>query len=190
MEMKMNPTFVGVVLMAVIVLLLAGCGAAQPTATTMPATEPPTATEPPPSPTEAQSEAPTWSTRRQEEEGEKATIWAYDYDTNTWTAIESTGGPSYRSGHTRVYHPGTDRIILFGGHPGAVEFSDETWAYDYNSNTWTLLSPSTHPSGRQYHTMVYAEASDKMVLFGGIAGNWLREEISDELWIFDPVAED
>ena len=124
-------------------------------------------------------------------EEEKATVWAYDYETNTWTAIESTGGPSYRGGHTMVYHPGTDRIILFGGHHlGDVYFSDETWAYDYNTNTWTQLAPATHPSGRRLHSMVYDEAADKMVLFGGIAGNFLKEEINDELWIFDPVAEE
>jgi hypothetical protein len=122
---------------------------------------------------------------------EKATIWAYDYETNTWAAIESTGGPSYRGGHTMVYHPGSDRIILFGGHSqGDVHFSDETWAYDYNSNTWTQLHPADLPSGRWFHSMVYAEAADKMVLFGGIAGNWLKEEVNDELWIFDPVSDE
>ena len=122
---------------------------------------------------------------------EHETVWAYDYESNTWTAIESTGGPSYRGFHTMVYHPGTDRIILFGGHhAGDVYFSDETWAYDYNSNTWTQLTPATHPSGRRLHSMVYDEAADKMVLFGGIAGNWLKEEINDELWIFDPVLEE
>ncbi len=124
-------------------------------------------------------------------EEEKATIWAYDYDTNSWEAIESTGGPSFRGGHTMVYHPGTDRIILFGGHSqGDVYYSDETWAYDYNSNIWTQLTPATHPSGRRFHSMVYDEAADKMVLFGGIAGNWLKEEISDEMWIFDPVLDE
>jgi hypothetical protein len=124
-------------------------------------------------------------------EEEHATIWTYDYDANTWSAIESTGGPSYRGGHSMVYHPGTDRIILFGGyHLGDVNFSDETWAYDYNTNTWTQLSPAAHPSGRRLHTMVYAEDADKMVLFGGIAGTFLKEEINDDLWIFDPVAEE
>lgn len=38
--------------------------------------------------------------------------------------------------------------------------------------------------------MVYAEAADKMVLFGGVAGTFLKEEVNDELWIFDPVAEE
>jgi N-acetylneuraminic acid mutarotase len=122
---------------------------------------------------------------------EKETIWAYDYETNTWTVIHSTGGPSYRGCHTMVYHPGTDQIILFGGHhQGDVSFSDETWAYDYNTNTWTQLDPASHPSGRRLHDMVYGEAADKMVLFGGIAGNWLKEEINDELWVFDPVADE
>jgi hypothetical protein len=122
---------------------------------------------------------------------EHETIWAYDYETNTWMALESKDGPSYRHGHTMVYHPGTDRIILFGGHhAGDVYFSDETWAYDYNSSTWTQLDPANYPSGRRFHSMVYDEAADKMVLFGGIAGTWLKEEINDELWIFDPVAEE
>jgi N-acetylneuraminic acid mutarotase len=71
-----------------------------------------------------------------------------------------------------------------------VSFSDETWAYDYNTNTWTQLTPTTHPSGRQLHSMVYDEAADKMVLFGGIAGTWLKEEINDELWLFDPVLDE
>jgi len=38
--------------------------------------------------------------------------------------------------------------------------------------------------------MAYAEAAGKMVLFDTIAGNWLKEEINDELWISDPVAEE
>ena len=129
--------------------------------------------------------------RRLMSDEERATVWAYDYESNSWAAIESTGGPSYRGGHTMVYHPGTDRIILFGGlHSADIEFSDETWAYDYNSNTWTQLHPANHPSGRRLHSMVYDEGADKMVLFGGIAGTWLKEEINDEMWIFDPVAEE
>jgi hypothetical protein len=122
---------------------------------------------------------------------EKATVWAYDFESNTWTAIQSAGGPAYRGFHTMVYHPGTDRIVLFGGHAlGDVNFSDETWAYDYNTNTWTQLAPATHPSGRRLHSMVYDKGADKMVLFGGIAGSWLKEEINDELWIFDPVLDE
>jgi hypothetical protein len=38
--------------------------------------------------------------------------------------------------------------------------------------------------------MVYDHAADKMILFGGIAGTFLKEEINDELWVFDPVAEE
>jgi hypothetical protein len=38
--------------------------------------------------------------------------------------------------------------------------------------------------------MVYAQGADKAVLFGGMAGNFLKEETSDELSIFDPVTDE
>jgi diguanylate cyclase (GGDEF)-like protein len=41
------------------------------------------------------------------------------------------------------------------------------WAYDYESNTWTALSPAVAPSARGWHAMAYSDIDQKIVLFGG-----------------------
>jgi hypothetical protein len=64
-----------------------------------------------------------------------------------------------------AYDTESDRAILFGGtHGGAA---NETWAYDYNNNTWTNMNPEIHPPARQATSMAYDETSDKIILFGG-----------------------
>jgi hypothetical protein len=52
--------------------------------------------------------------------------------------------PPSVSRHAMVYDEEKDRIILFGGwlDPNVpFDFTDEFWAYDYESNTWTDLTP-------------------------------------------------
>ena len=70
-------------------------------------------------------------------------IWSYDYNTNTWTMFEPSNGPGYRSRHALVYSPATDRLILFGGQieHTLFKYSNETWTYDLNTNTWTNMTP-------------------------------------------------
>ena len=48
-----------------------------------------------------------------------------------------------------AYDAGSDRVVLFGGKPGLLSVtSDETWAYDFDTNAWTQLHPSMKPSER------------------------------------------
>ena len=75
-----------------------------------------------------------------------------------------------------AYDAGSDRGILFGGTGGS-----ETWAYDFNSNTWTKMNPVVHPSGRWGHVMAYDEESKRVVLFGGGTGI----TPSNETWAYD-----
>jgi len=53
-----------------------------------------------------------------------------------------------------TYDSKADRIILFAG-TGAGDDFDDTWAYDYNSDTWTQFAPTSHPTGRHYGTMTF-----------------------------------
>ena len=93
--------------------------------------------------------------------------WAYDFDSNTWTNMTTTNQPLMRQFAGFAYDSESDRVILFGGW-GPDENYDDTWSYDYNSNTWTQLSPATSPSARYCGDMAYDSGSDRAILFGGV----------------------
>jgi N-acetylneuraminic acid mutarotase len=114
-------------------------------------------------------------------------IFAYDYNENVWTQLESGNAPvrDYVSAH---YVPSTGRVILFGGatyadsDPGLFDpiANDDAWEFDYSSNTWTLLKPKMSPSPRIWHGMT---ATDRgLVLFGG---GETRDTLNNETWLFN-----
>src|SRR6266702_1176300 len=107
--------------------------------------------------------------------------WAYDLSANHWTNMTAGEAqrPSPRWGHAMAYDSRADRIILFGGQ--ASSGSDETWAYDFNTNTWTNRNPTTKPSWRSRHAMDYDVGSDRIVLFGGFAATG----VNCETWSYD-----
>ncbi len=104
--------------------------------------------------------------------------WVYDLDTNTWTNMAPSPKPSPRSSHSMAYDSNNNKVILFGGIYES-DVNDETWAYNLDTNTWTNMTPSTHPKARQKHSMVYDSINDKVILFGGDAG------ANDETWAYD-----
>lgn len=78
--------------------------------------------------------------------------WVYDLNTNAWGKRDVTSTPSGRIAHAMAYDEESDRIVLFGGSwpPGlvfdpSITHNAETWAYDFNTNAWTLL---IEPSGQ------------------------------------------
>ncbi len=111
--------------------------------------------------------------------------WAYDFNTNTWTKMLPTTRPSRRHSHALAYDAESDLVVLFSGHlaRNAPLFSDETWAYDFNTNTWTNIEPPTQPLKRAAHKLAYDAESDRVVLFGGDVSP--GDVLSDETWAYD-----
>ena len=110
--------------------------------------------------------------------------WAYDLNTDTWQEMSPTTSPPARRYAAMAYDPKTDRVILFGGVAGRQEEPlGDTWAYDYDTNTWTGLSPATAPGPRAWHAMAYDPGAGVIVLFGG---GRTRDEATAETWLFDP----
>ena len=109
--------------------------------------------------------------------------WSYDFNTNTWQEMKPDGGPRPRGRDypAMVYDAESERMILFGGVP---QGGDETWAYDYNTNTWTKLEPSTVPGKLSRHAMVYSTAADRVILFGGQVGS-TEFKYTGETWTYD-----
>src|SRR5256885_11016718 len=76
--------------------------------------------------------------------------WAYDFNTNRWTNLLGST-PTARAAHAMAYGSRSDRVILFGGLSFAGNTTtvfNDTWAYDFNTNTWTNLNPGNAPRGR------------------------------------------
>jgi N-acetylneuraminic acid mutarotase len=112
--------------------------------------------------------------------------WAYDYATNTWAEMSPPDSPGDRAGSTMAYNSKADRIILFGGINTNDVFLDDTWAYDYNTDTWQEMTPPGSPK-RAGHAMAYDTESDRVIMFGGgvdffdVEGTWAYD-YNDNIW--------
>lgn len=86
-----------------------------------------------------------------------------------------------------AYDAQSDRMILFGGlaNPswGVWTQSNQTWAYDFDSNTWTNMSPSVSPSVGAGVAIAYDAHADRVVLFGGFVSSY--SDPSDKTWVYD-----
>ena len=76
--------------------------------------------------------------------------------------------------------------MLFGG-GGVFGPATDTWALDYNTDTWTNLGPAVSPPGREYGYLAYDPSADKTVLFGGITYDFNSETLLQpaETWAYD-----
>jgi N-acetylneuraminic acid mutarotase len=111
--------------------------------------------------------------------------WAYNYETNKWRDMNPNPSPPARCGQGMAYDQESDRIIMFGGF-GCKGVNDsifnDTWSYNYNSNSWTKMNPGISPSARMYFAITYDQSNDKVILWGG--RKW--EPISDDkIWVYD-----
>jgi hypothetical protein len=94
------------------------------------------------------------------------------------------GGPLVgRERFAMAYHSRVDKIILFGGGTDSG-FANDTWIYDYATNTWSNAQPQGElPAPRFDHAMAYDQIANKVFLFGGGAGSpWTT---ADDMWEYD-----
>src|SRR2546421_12022228 len=95
--------------------------------------------------------------------------WAYDLNANTWTNLNPGNAPRVRYIHALAYDSESDRVILFGGAYGsgnATFLLNDTWAYDFNTNTWTNMNPGNPPSAPYAHAIAHDAKPDRLILSG------------------------
>ncbi len=116
--------------------------------------------------------------------------WAYDLNTNPWTAMNPAKHPAGRNVSQMVYIPTIDRVLLFSGlvsDPVLLnEPTGDTWLYDYNHDTWQQVKPSSAPTRRHYASMVYMSSVDRVLLYGGQTKEVYGGVVGD-LWSFNPA---
>jgi hypothetical protein len=103
--------------------------------------------------------------------------WSFDINTKTWTQMKAAG-PAYYFGHKLVYDSKADRMILWGGWNFETYVGiDDTWTYDYNTDTWTKMNPKVRPPGVNFQGMVYDSKADRVIMWGG--------GFNTSVWIYD-----
>jgi len=111
-------------------------------------------------------------------------LWAYDYESNTWTQRHPAVSPPPHQWHALVYVPTSDRTVLFGGtNPSDGSLLNDTWAYDYHRNRWTDLAPRHAPAPRMTHYMAFEPRTNRLVLFGGFLSPY--DQATGDTWIYD-----
>jgi len=105
-------------------------------------------------------------------------VWALSLvGTPAWTQLSPSGTPpSARDGHSAIYDPVRDRMVVFGGY-SSFSFLNDVWALSLaGTPAWTRLTPSgTPPSTRAGHSAIYDSVRDRMVVFGGYSGSDLND---------------
>ena len=109
--------------------------------------------------------------------------WAYDAESNAWTEMRPATAPSARAWASMVYDENSGKVILFGGNAHDQVLGD-TWAYDYQSNTWTELHPADSPAARMNAFMFCDTASHEVVLVGGFG----MDKVFNDVWAFSVEA--
>jgi hypothetical protein len=55
--------------------------------------------------------------------------------------LEPAANPGPLSFHGGVYLSSIDRVLLFGGKLDVDKYSDKSWLYDFDANTWKEVTP-------------------------------------------------
>jgi len=117
---------------------------------------------------------------------EPAETWSYDPAAGTWEQRHPAQQPESTADNPRfgapfTYDSESDRLILFAGGSPWHMYSD-TWAYDYNTDTWELMSPASSPSPRGMYATAYDTESDRVLLWGGFTGT---DQNDVAMWAYD-----
>jgi N-acetylneuraminic acid mutarotase len=112
--------------------------------------------------------------------------WAYDFNSNTWTKMKAKG-PLGHLGLRTAYDVESDRIILFGGYSiNRDEMYQDTWAFDFNSDSWVEMKPAARPPGQNFHSMTYHVKADRVLLWGGDTETGSSRPPKDpSIWVYD-----
>lgn len=109
----------------------------------------------------------------------------WEYDGQDWTQRQLLTPAPARTGAAMAYDLRHKRMILFGGGvgPNASDLRADTWTYDGTS--WQQLAPLASPLPTSNATMVYDEALDQMLLFGGFVNQDDELYFSSNTYAFD-----
>jgi hypothetical protein len=112
----------------------------------------------------------------------------WEFDGSTWSSVTCGGmncHPSTREGEQLAYDRNTGKVILFGGLHGSQRPQD-TWEFDPAGGTWTQVSPTASPPGRNAGASAWdahAGTNGDVMIYGGNTGG---TSYKDDAWYYTP----
>lgn len=102
----------------------------------------------------------------------------------SWSRLVPSGDPPIgRVGHSAIYDPVRDRMLVFGGYSDEApeQFLSDVWELSLSgAPVWSLLSPgSASPPGRCFQSAVYDSHRDRILVFGGSHGTPVPQYLND-----------
>ncbi len=91
------------------------------------------------------------------------------FSAGNWTRIVTNHVPPARWAYAMAYDTYDQEVVMFGGNAGGSSSStlSDTWVF--NGTDWAMVT-GIHPAGRAYASMVYDNASQSVLLVGGVNG--------------------
>ncbi|MFO0722776.1 MAG: kelch repeat-containing protein [Myxococcota bacterium] len=124
-----------------------------------------------------------------EPDGQPGT-WIFEIATHTWRRL-SGPQPGPRALSPLVADPDQRKALLFGGDE-LDRLLNDTWAFDFASETWSQLAPTTSAGPRAGHHLLFLPTSRRVVMFGGYDYSSTTDYVAShyaarpmELWRFD-----
>ena len=117
-------------------------------------------------------------------------LWRFDIETSAWSRIGNSINLRDRMWHNMIFDTNRNRVVIFGGadetayFDDAVYFNDLIW-YDVTNETWGRAERETAPDGRFWSQMIYRQADDTYMVFGGHDDQLLGNR--NDIWSFSPV---
>jgi hypothetical protein len=99
--------------------------------------------------------------------------WLFDVETDAWRELKPADSPPPRSNAGMAYDAKSGRVILFGGNSNSEYLNSDTWAYDFESNTWTEMRPADPPRPQYGVGMVYDSLNERILL---LEGHWVATD--------------
>ncbi len=132
-------------------------------------------------------------------------MWMFDPTGGQWQFQQLLqGSPGPRSGAAAAYDSQSDRLVLFGG-IGEWDGTDrrrrgtllgDLWTYDPSTTEWAVLETTGPvPDPRAFAQMVYHQASDRIVMWGGFTGELATTDpivwsLDVDTGVWDPIETD
>jgi len=107
-------------------------------------------------------------------------VWSYRPSTSAWTRVETIGPlPAPRSRHIAVWDAAAQRLLVWGGFAGGVDYLADLWAFLPLEDRWQPVAPPAAPPARAAAAAAWDPDRRQLLIQGG-GGSAL----SDELWSY------